>query len=330
VAGPAAFPLAALWEAAQPLLPETYRGPLTRAQQWAPRVWRLELHGGGVIALKVSAPGQSVLHEGAILRWLGRHECPTPRVLATGGSDPEWLATTWSGDATLDSLPSRADGWGEALAGAVLDVEHALQGLLKGPQEHEVQATALIEQARPWAEAAPGGVSWLLGRPLVSKETRLLQEVIAQALGCRPALGSLDYTSRNVVVGAERLHLVDFPSVGYDWTERRLAQYAMATRSGFATVLTRDAVAAFAERAAQLRGGNAEVVAQGVDAHALLLVLTAATQLQLVERGEAHPERARAWGDVAARKEQLREMLGQRLTAGGPTYGLRNLLSSSA
>ena len=36
-----------------------------------------------------------------------------------------------------------------------------------------------------------------------------------------------------------------------------------------------------------------------VDAHEVLLLLLAAVGLQAVEAGTAHPERARAWSDVA-------------------------------
>ena len=71
------------------------------------------------------------------------------------------------------------------------------------------------------------------------------------------------------------------------------------------------------------RGASRAAVVAAVDAHEVLLLLLAAVGLQAVETGTAHPERSRAWGDVAGRREALLALLRRPLSDAGPGAEVR-------
>jgi hypothetical protein len=206
------------------------------------------------------------------------------------------------------------------------------EGLRRQPEWGD-RVAALREQAAPWVEAAPGALDWLLGGRPGGTGARgaqgALGETVALALGEPPEVGSLDYNPRNVVLGrsgsppGERLTLVDFPATGVDWPERRLVQYGTGTGGTFSSALGPAGVRAYAGAVAPRRGVDPDLVVATVDAHEVLLLLAAATGLRAVAEGVAHPERARAWGDVAGRREALLALLRRPIARGGPAAAVR-------
>jgi hypothetical protein len=326
---------------------------LESAAEVGPRVWRLRLDDGRQFALKFGVETAPAPKEAAVLAALAT--CPVSRVVAHGGPRAGWLLTEWAGDHTLDSaLPALTEAErvsvGMSLVQAVLCVEESLERRARIDAGRREQARqVLAQQTAVWTGDALNSLLWLLG--VGDRGSSLSGKVKAQlrgaiegltnaALSVAPRLGSLDYNPRNVVLGpgngetesgSPGLTLIDFPAVGFDWTERRLAQYGTATDAReaggrFASALDARAAVDYSERAASLRGIATESVLHALDAHEALLLLIAASQLALVEHGEALDERASAWANVPERKEGLRTLLRRSLAAEGPAAQVRALL----
>lgn len=269
------------------------------------------LPDGRSVAVKRAAPGAPLEREASILRYLGTRGCPVPEVVAASAEE---LVTVWVGVETLDdALQSGRSVSGTALVAAVWQVSRVLSRVAPIPA---ITRDALAAQLKPWARALPQALAWLTG----AAHERLLHETVERAMACEPAAGSLDYNSRNVLVEefGERVWLIDFAATGFDWTERRLAQYALSAGAGRANGVFRSALDAEACQTLEDSGG--------VDAHEVLLLLTAAEHLRQVETGEGHPERRHAWSNVAARKASLVALLRRPLANDGPAARLRAAL----
>jgi hypothetical protein len=193
----------------------------------------------------------------------------------------------------------------------------------------EASIAALRAQAAGWAAAAPAALAWLLDAPPDAATEGALQATVALALGAEPDVGSLDYHARNVVIQDGRLTLLDFAAVGADWPERRFVQYGTATgasRAGggtFATVIEPASAQTYARLVAPQRGGGVDAVCRVVDAHDVVLLLTAAQHLRAVAAGAANPERAAAWCNVQERRARLAALLRRRVASDGPAEELR-------
>lgn len=164
--------------------------------------------------------------------------------------------------------------------------------------------------------------------------------------------------------------VLDFASVGPHWPEHRLVQYATATGAatgiatktaagtdietrtdsgtdieartdsgtrtdqsdsrGFISVLDASVVETYAEAVAPWHEREGTAIVEAVDAHEVLLLTMAARHLRAISEGQAHPERAASWGNVAARQAQLRRLLARPLAQTGPAAALRNVLASRA
>jgi hypothetical protein len=340
VTGDPAAPLAAVWPEVEAALPPDWGQAPVEAAQWSPRVWKVTLAGGRALAVKLAADADGVGGEPATLRILHEHGAPVPALLAVPVSPPRrWFATEWSGDVTLEDVAQDADGadldvLGRSLAEAVLAVEATLEaqaGARASAAETESARIALCHQIDAWWRAAPPALGWLIGVTLSRPLRSALEEVRALAISCVPRLGSLDYNPRNVVVGTRGPILLDFSACGFDWRERRVAQYGTATGAGrpagtFVSVITPVAARHYARLAPAQIGDSEEDSLARLDAHEVALLLAAATQLHLVAQGQAEPERIAAWQDVPARRERLLALLRRRLAPDGPAERLRSLV----
>jgi hypothetical protein len=351
--------LAPVWRDVAAALPASHRGeprevrPAGPAESPSARVWRVALEDGPRLALKLAAPGAPLDAEAWGLRWLGQRGAPVPAVLAVDPTRPAaWLALAWCGDTTLDEAVQSATPWklaalGRRLAVAASAVERAYRPVTAGLRRQatwHVRVEALREQTGPWIAAAPKALAWLAeGRRagsaraaeclLNSQLDGLLERTLAAALGAEADVGSLDYNARNVILGERpsAMTLLDFAATGVDWPERRFVQYGTATGAGptggdFRSVIGPASVRAYATAVAPQREADAHDVARAVDAHDVLLLLTAATGLRAVAGGVAHPERAQGWADVSARRVALRRLLRRRLVVDGPAEALRAAL----
>ncbi|HET7768184.1 MAG TPA: phosphotransferase [Chloroflexota bacterium] len=281
------------------------------AERITARVTRVTLPDGRRAALKRAAPGAPVDREAAVLRFLHARGCAVPEVISASSDE---LVTEWCGEHTLDdALQAGLAVSGSGLSEAVRGVGRAMNPVAPAPASaHD----ALRAQLAPWLAALPAALRWLSG----AGDERLLAAVIQRALECPPEAGSLDYTARNVLVGAtgEQVWLIDFAATGFDWTERRLAQYALSAGSGRPAGVFRSALDATV-------CGALEDPA-GVDAHEVILLLTASEHLRQVETGDAHEERSRAWANVAERRASLLTLLRRPLAESGPAAELRAAL----
>jgi hypothetical protein len=338
-----------LWREVRTALPQNGGLELERADALGPRVWRIGLIDGRRFALKIGVEEAPAQKEASILTALAG--CPVAQLVAQGGEGHGWLVTEWAGDATLDDALGEIDpkDWervGTALFEALLCVETALEARAGvDERRREAARVALVEQLSVWQDDALNALLWLLGvgvngYSLSGKVTQrmraALDAVFAGAGFVQPRLGSLDYNPRNVIVTTgEQPHVtfVDVPAVGLDWAERRLVQYATVTGArrasgSFASALNADVASKYAQEAALVRDQPVEAVLAGLDAHEVILVLAAATQLGLVERGEAADERAQAWANLPARRDSLRELLARPLATDGPAATVRAMIQS--
>ena len=278
------------------------------------RVTRATLADGQIVAIKRAAPDAPVTREASVLRFLGSRGCAVPAVVE---ATADVLVTEWCGDTTLDDALQDGCAVGVAsLMEAVFGVGRALAEVVPN---RAVAAEQLRAQLAPWVAALPDALAWLCGAAHETHEA-LLGAVLDRALACAPEPGSLDYTSRNVLLDAarQRVWLIDFAATGFDWTERRLAQYALATGAGrpaglFSSALDGAACAALDD-------------ATGLDAHEVLLLLTAAEHLRQVEAGAAHEERRNAWANVAERRASLLTLMRRPLASRGAAAALRAAL----
>ncbi|MDQ3703026.1 MAG: hypothetical protein M3442_19205, partial [Chloroflexota bacterium] len=277
-------------------------------------------------------------------------------------------ALEWCGDDTLDDVLQRTDvlppdirraagapdPWaagredvtrlGVALAASVAAVERAFAPatarLRADPGTWLPRWRALQAQTEPWAAGAAQGLAWLTGEPLSQSLAEALRVAVALAMNALPSAGSLDYNARNAVLngvagGTPRLTLLDFSATGMDWPARRFVQYGTAAGGGqhsgnFVSAIQPASTLAYAEAVAPLWGTDAPAVQQTVDAHDLLLLLTAAQSLRAIASGKAHPERTRAWSDTGARRERLLSLLRRPLAPQGPAESVRAHLRHTA
>lgn len=338
-------------------------GPVARPSA---RVWKLRFAGDLTLALKLAAPNAPLDAEQRTLAWLAGQGAPVPAVLATDPAQPStWMALEWCGDDTLDDALQRTDvlppdvrraaevpearaagrdevtRLGGALAAAVAAVERAFAPatarLRADPASWLPRCRALQAQTEPWAAGAVQGLTWLTGAPPSQSLAEALNVAVALAMNTPPSAGSLDYNARNAVLNSvagetPRLTLLDFSATGVDWPARRFVQYGTATGSGrrsgnFVSAIQRESTLAYAEAVAPTWGTDAPAVQQTVDAHDLLLLLTAAQTLRAIATGKAHPERARAWTgigtDLSARRARLLSLLRRPLAPDGPAESVR-------
>ena len=270
-------------------------------------------------------------------------------------------------DGALRAAPAPAGAaLGRRLAAAVAALEAGFEPISAGLRRRagwEERVAALRAQAAPWADAAPDSLAWLLDDPAAGRELRpALEATAALAFAAVPDVGSLDYNATNVVVDARgRPTVLDFAVTGVDWPERRLVQYGTGTGAGsapgapgapgaggapagaggatgagtgpggpFRSALDRASVRRYAGLSAARRGQDSREIVATVDAHDVLLLLAAGAGVMAVARGTAHPERARAWADVDARRAALLRLLRRPLAAHGPAAALRTAIRRAA
>ncbi|MGI8424135.1 MAG: hypothetical protein ACR2NO_08515 [Chloroflexota bacterium] len=303
--------LDALWPDIERMLPVDWRGACVSLAPVTGRVSKVTLDNGRALAVKLAVDDTPVDREASVVRFLTARGCAVPEVVV---ASPGWLVTEWVGSGTIDDalqdgLPAPA----AALVAAVRGVANALGSAAVTPASAVGHLTTHLA---PWRAALPGALAWLIGNP----HERLLTAVVRRATACTPEAGSLDYTARNVLMdeAGARVWLIDFAATGFDWTERRLAQYALSAGAARTGGVFRSALTA---QVCQALGDPT-----GVDAHEVLLLLIAAAALRQVKAGRAHADRARAWRNVDDRKDSLLTLLRRSLCARGPAEALRAAL----
>ncbi|NBQ33648.1 MAG: hypothetical protein EBU21_17140, partial [Proteobacteria bacterium] len=288
------------WDAISEAIQAYANASISSIRPVSKRVVRVETVTGLSFAVKFGNPSAPLAREVSTLRFLKGAKCPVPAVIPTSVTvgEPEWIATEWGGNRTLDEFldqctETQADLAGLQLASAVAQIEGAFAQVTRQrvPDAARQMAIKLLE---PWADHAADGLAWLFASEATDQLRMAVDRVVKTALSASLTAGPLDYHASNVVVSNSdfRLSVVDLGAIGYDWPGRRLAQYAMSVQSGvpggrFRTALTPASVTQFSEALAQIHTGDLGSHVNELDAHALLIGAIAATQLRAVSTGAA-------------------------------------------
>ena len=170
-------------------------------------------------------------------------------------------------------------------------------------------------------------LAWLGGGPMRPNVQAIVDEIWEDMSNClhnaEARLGSLDYNARNVVFNGDSPTFIDFASVGWDWSERRLVQTFNslgAHRSGgrFVCTLNREVVGEYANQSAQGKSDEAEI---RVDYHYILFYLSIIHRLlQVIAQPEREDSKSllNAWGDAKPRLRQAIDLLADTPLSGNP------------
>ena len=231
----------------------------------------------------------------------------------------------WCGDTTLDDLAQETPT--DELKPIVQNTVRAFCQLEEGfaktaaalnpyiyPLDYPVFLRDMMQTLLDQGRKTLDYLAWLKGGPMPSAQASRL-DAIWERMSDRlhrvtPTLGTLDYNARNIVVDEETPTFIDFGSIGWDWSERRLVQSlnslgANRANGKFISLLDQEVVREYASQVAKHREDWSEAeIATQVDYHQLLFYLSIVYRLL---QSTAQPEAAeskttlQAWGGPKAR-----------------------------
>ena len=302
-------------------------------------VWRLNTMGRAYLLKQhlITQPvGESTFTpfqtEIAVLLRLHQAGCRVPELYWWSDS-ASCLLMEWCGDTTLDDLAQETPI--DELKPIVQNTVRAFCQLEEGfaktadvlnpyiyPLDYPTflrdMMEALLDQGRKTLDY----LAWLKGEPMPSDQVGTLDAIWGDLSNhldrATPALGTLDYNARNIVVDGNTPTFIDFGSIGWDWGERRLVQSlnslgANRANGNFVSLLGQEIVREYAEQVAEHRAdwSEADIAAQ-VDCHQLLFYLSIVYRLL---QSTAQPETAeskatlQAWGAPKARFRRALSLL---------------------
>ena len=270
--------------------------------------------------------------ESAVLLRLHPAGCRVPE-LYWWSDAANCLLMEWCGDTTLDDLAQETPV--NELKPIVQNTVRAFCQLEKGfaetahalnpyiyPLDYSTFLPDMMEVLLDQGRKTLNYLAWMKGEPMPTDQAGLL-DAIWERLSNRlqratPKLGTLDYNARNIVVDGNTPTFIDFGSIGWDWSERRLVQSlnslgANRTNGNFVSLLDQETVEEYAGQVAEHGEGGAETkIAAQVDYHQLLFYLSIVYRLlQLTAQPEAAESKAtlQAWGDPKARFQRALGLL---------------------
>ena len=163
-----------------------------------------------------------------------------------------------------------------------------------------------------------GYLALLRGEPAATDLDELWSSLSRTLHRNSATLGTLDYNARNIITDARRITFVDFGSIGWDWSERRIVQFFNSLGSNreegnFVNLLNREVISAYANRAVAYRSdiSESEIITL-LDYHNILFYLLIVHRL-LEATAQPTSEKNRAllngWGDAGARLARALEIL---------------------
>ena len=302
-------------------------------------VWRLNAMGRAFLLKQhlITQPvGESTFTpfqiESAALLRLHQSGCPVPELY--WWSEPAGcLLMEWCGDTTLDDLAQETpiDELKQVVRNTVRAFCQLEEGFAKStdtlkpyiyPLDYSVVLRDALQILLDRGRKTLDYLGWLQGESMPSNQAARL-DTIWRSLSNRlhranPALGTLDYNARNIVVDGNTPTFIDFASIGWDWGERRLVQSlnslgANRTKGNFVSLLRQGIVEEYANRVAKRREGCSETkIAGQVGGHQLLFYLSVVHRLlQSTAQPETPESKAtlQAWGDPKARFQRALESL---------------------
>ncbi len=208
-------------------------------------------------------------------------------------SDPDFcLLLEWRGESTLDDVAQTAplESLKETITGALgkfCQLEKSFADCHTDfapyvyPLDYPTYLRQTMDDMLDRGRKTLGYLARLSSEPAASD----LDEVWSNFAQAHPwtdsaTLGALDYNARNIVIDAGGISFVDFGSIGWDWSERRIVQFFNslgANREGgnFVNLLNRDVIRAYASRAITYRSGSSEEdIFTQLDYHNILFYLS--------------------------------------------------------
>ena len=266
--------------------------------------------------------------ESAVLSTLRDASCSVPEIVWQ--SDPDFcLLLDWRGESTLDDVAQTTplESLKEVIISALgefCQIEKSFADRQTDfapyvyPLDYPTYLRQRMQEMLDQGRKTMGYLARLSGETESSDLDKLWSN-FSQTLHRNSAtLGTLDYNARNIVMDAGKSTFVDFGSVGWDWSERRIVQFFNslgANRQGgnFINLLNRDVIGAYASRAVTYRSGISEedVFAQ-LDYHNILFYLSVVHRLleaAAQPRREKNRMLLKAWGDAEARLARALEIL---------------------
>ncbi|NBP77726.1 MAG: hypothetical protein EBU62_09560, partial [Proteobacteria bacterium] len=153
------------WDAISEAIQAYANASISSIRPVSKRVVRVETVTGLSFAVKFGNPSAPLAREVSTLRFLKGAKCPVPAVIPTSVTvgEPEWIATEWGGNRTLDEFldqctETQADLAGLQLASAVAQIEGAFAQVTRQrvPDAARQMAIKLLE---PWADHAADGLA---------------------------------------------------------------------------------------------------------------------------------------------------------------------------
>ena len=264
----------------------------------------------------------------AVLSTLRDAGCSVPAIVWRSAQD-FCLLLDWRGESTLDDLAQTASL--ESLKETIISALSEFCQIEKGfadrqtdfapyvyPLDYPTYLRQTMQKMLDQGRKTMGYLARLSGETVESELDELWSN-FSQTLHRKSAtLGTLDYNARNIVIDAGDSTFVDFGSVGWDWSERRIVQFFNSLGSNreggnFVNLLDREVIGAYANRAVTYRSGISEgdIFAQ-LDYHTILFYLSVVHRLL---EATAQPTRERnrellkGWGDAGVRLARALEIL---------------------
>ena len=290
--------------------------------------------------------------ESAILLRLHQAGCRVPQLYWWSDS-ANCLLMEWCGDTTLDDLAQETPT--DELKSIVQNTIRAFCQLEEGfakiahalnpyiyPLDYPTFLSDMMEALLDQGRKTLDYLAWMKGEPMPADQAARL-DTIWERLSNRlhratPTLGTLDYNARNIVVNGETPTFIDFGSIGWDWSERRLVQSlnslgANRANGNFVSLLEQEIVEEYAGQVSEHREDCSETeIAAQVDYHQLLFYLSIVHRLL---QSTAQPEEAesratlQAWGDPKARFQRALTLLtDSHLSDDADAAHLRDLIAT--
>ena len=270
--------------------------------------------------------------ESAALLRLHQAGCRVPELYWWSDS-ASCLLMEWCGDTTLDDLAQETSI--DELKPIVQNTVRAFCQLEEGfaktahalnpyiyPLDYPVflpdMMEALLDQGRKTLDY----LAWMKGEPIPADQARGLNAIWERMSNrlhrATSTLGTLDYNARNIVLDGDTPTFIDFGSIGWDWSERRLVQSlnslgANRANGNSVNLLDQEIVKKYAGQVAEHREDWSETeIAAQVDYHQLLFYLSIVYRLlQSTAQPETPESKAtlQAWGDPKARFQRALTLL---------------------
>lgn len=290
--------------------------------------------------------------ESAILLRLHQAGCRVPE-LYWWSDAASCLLMEWCGDTTLDDLAQKTPTGKlnpilQNTVRAFCQLEegfaktaHALNPYIY-PLDYSVFLQDMLQTLLDQGRKTLDYLAWMRGEPIPADQAAGLDAIWTRMSDClhraTPTLGTLDYNARNIVVNGDTPTFIDFGSIGWDWSERRLVQSlnslgANRTNGNFVSLLDQVIVKAYARQVSEHREECSETeIAAQVDYHQLLFYLSIIHRLlQSTAQPEAPESRAtlQAWGDPKARFQRaLALIINSHLSEDPDTKRLREIIAA--